>query len=225
MATITASVGRGGVNRLSDVQIVQNLINQNIGRLTPLAPLAADGFAGVKTIVAIEEFQRRVMRIPMPDGRVDPAGRTLAALSGDGTTPRPTIPGDISHAPWIAVGQREIGIKESRGLGQNNPRILEYISTFPYLQSVWREDRQALMGGVDETPWCACFVNWCLIRAGKSAGPSARARDWLRYGTALLEPRPVPSPLCITLRERVRREPLVLGTTSRSISAGMVVTV
>src|SRR5919109_2855431 len=45
------------------------------------------------------------------------------------------------------------------------------------------------MSEEDETAWCACFVNWCLIQPSKPPGPSARARDWLQYGQALDTPR------------------------------------
>jgi peptidoglycan hydrolase-like protein with peptidoglycan-binding domain len=81
MATITASVGRGGANRRNDVQVVQSLINQNIGQLVPLAPLRVDGIAGPSTISAIEEFQRRIVKLAMADGRIDPNGPTWQKLN------------------------------------------------------------------------------------------------------------------------------------------------
>jgi uncharacterized protein (TIGR02594 family) len=191
MAGITASVGKGGVNRRQDIEVVQGLINRNLARLTPLAPLVVDGMIGTRTISAIEEFQRRVLNMGYPDGRVDPGGRTLRALNGDVVSPGPGgAPAIHADAPWIAVARSEIGVKESRGLGRNNPRILEYIATFPYLGDIWRDDHAARLGNVDETPWCACFVNWCLMRARRAPGPSARARDWLQYGASLDEPRP-----------------------------------
>lgn len=80
MPTIMQSVGKGGRNRSDDVRAVQKLINENIGRITPLALLDEDGDIGPKTIGAIEEFQRRVVRMTKPDGRVDPNGATLLAL-------------------------------------------------------------------------------------------------------------------------------------------------
>jgi hypothetical protein len=39
-----------------------------------------------------------------------------------------------SEAPWLAVAFGEQGVRESPGLAKNNPRILEYIASFPYLQ-------------------------------------------------------------------------------------------
>jgi hypothetical protein len=78
--TISQSVGRGGANVAGDVRVVQELINVHIASLTPLRPVFVDGRIGPGTIQAIEEFQRRIVRMPIPDGRVDPRGATLTAL-------------------------------------------------------------------------------------------------------------------------------------------------
>ena len=81
MAKIGASVGTGGVNRPDDVKIVQTLLNLNIGRLTPLPPVDVNGQCGPSTVEAITEFQRTVLGLAQPDGRVDPGGGTLRKLS------------------------------------------------------------------------------------------------------------------------------------------------
>lgn len=80
MAQISASVGHGGVNRKADVLTVQTLINLNIGQLVPLK-MVQMGACGPDTIAAIRDFQRRVLKMANPDGRVDPNGKTLAKLS------------------------------------------------------------------------------------------------------------------------------------------------
>ena len=80
MLTISKSVGLKGQNISNDVTHVQMLINANIGRLTPLAPLVEDGKSGKMTVGAIEEFQTRIQKIK-PTGRVDPGSTTLSALS------------------------------------------------------------------------------------------------------------------------------------------------
>jgi hypothetical protein len=90
--TISQSVGKGGVNRPGDVRTVQELLNANIGKLTPLRPLATDGRIGPATQGAIDEFQRRVVKMPFPDGRVDPRGKTLAKLN---EATMPSIPAPI----------------------------------------------------------------------------------------------------------------------------------
>ena len=79
--SISASVGKNGVNRQADVKLVQQLINQNIGRLTPLATLKVDGINGSRTIGAISEFQTRVVGMARADGRVDAGGKTLQELN------------------------------------------------------------------------------------------------------------------------------------------------
>jgi hypothetical protein len=85
MPLIGASVGRSGLNRAEDVKVVQALLNQHIAELSPLLPVGVSGTCDAQTILMIEEFQRRVLSIEEPDGRVDPGGRTIAALnSGTG---------------------------------------------------------------------------------------------------------------------------------------------
>ena len=77
---ISKSVGRNGVNGKEDVKTVQILLNLNLDKLIPLRPLAEDGLVGGHTIGAIEEFQRRVVCMANPDGRIDPGGMTLERL-------------------------------------------------------------------------------------------------------------------------------------------------
>jgi uncharacterized protein (TIGR02594 family) len=208
MAQIRASVGRDGVNQRADVEIVQALLNQHIADLAPLRPLKVDGKLGARTIAAIEHFQSEIMKLNPCDGRVDPHGRTLTGLRkavrahqsahrGQLTTRQPNKPlADwvgvaASEATWVTIAAAEDGVKEEAGYAKNNPRILEYIATFPQLK-ILLKDRAAgiYYGDVDETAWCACFVNWCLLKAGRPRGPSPRAQDWLRYGIELDMPLP-----------------------------------
>jgi murein endopeptidase len=86
LGAIGAPVGSRGANHPDDVRVVQELLNGHVGQLG-LRPLLVDGQAGRKTVVAIVEFQGRVMGMLEPDGRVDPAGRTWRAL----TTGRPAL--------------------------------------------------------------------------------------------------------------------------------------
>jgi hypothetical protein len=76
---IAKSVGRGGVNVEEDVRKIQTLLNEQMP--VPLRPLEVNGKCGTETIIAIEEFQRRVLKQARPDGKVDPQGKTMAALS------------------------------------------------------------------------------------------------------------------------------------------------
>lgn len=76
---ITASVGVGGVNRKADVKSVQERLNRFVQRLE-IPPLAMDGDCGPKTRRAIVAFQDDVVGMDVPDGRVDPGGRTWQRL-------------------------------------------------------------------------------------------------------------------------------------------------
>jgi len=79
MDKITGSVGRSGVNRAADVTLIQKLLNaQKIPGET--TQLIVDGKIGAKTISRIEAFQKNIMKMINPDGRVDPDGRTLKTL-------------------------------------------------------------------------------------------------------------------------------------------------
>ena len=97
--SISASVGKNGVNRQADVKLVQQLINKNIGRLTPLAPLKVDGINGSRTIGAITEFQTRVVGMSRADGRVDPGGMTLKSLNQGATFGGGNLPTENPEKP------------------------------------------------------------------------------------------------------------------------------
>lgn len=76
---------------------------------------------------------------------------------------------------WMAIAEKEIGVKEIPG-SNDNPRIVEYHSA------------TTLKATDDETPWCSAFVNWCMSMAGITGTKSAAARSWLDWGTPLDEP-------------------------------------
>jgi hypothetical protein len=79
MKTIMASVGHGGLNRTDDVRLVQALLNRHIQ--PPQRPLVVDGVISSRTIAAIAAFQRRVLNMHRPEGRIQPGDRTMAALT------------------------------------------------------------------------------------------------------------------------------------------------
>ncbi len=78
---ISSSVGKGGVNGAEDVRTVQARLNELMppGR----ARLAVDGKCGPLTIGAIREFQQVACGMRWPDGRADPGGKTIGALSDE----------------------------------------------------------------------------------------------------------------------------------------------
>ena len=76
---IEQSVGNGGFNGHNDTLIIQCALNVARARMG-LAPIAIDGFNGPETTGAILAFQRGNPGLAN-DGRIDPGGRTLAALT------------------------------------------------------------------------------------------------------------------------------------------------
>lgn len=115
MATISKPVGRilngaGAGNRSEDVRTVQSLLNGHISSLTPLTRLTVDGVVGPNTIRAIEEFQRRVVKMLQTDGRVDPNGGTWRALSGTNgqypTAPSSTNSTSVVYKDSLSASER-----------------------------------------------------------------------------------------------------------------------
>lgn len=76
--SISASVGKGGTNKLEDVKVVQELLNQKGHNLT------VDGLCGRGTIGAIEAFQQSAFG--WKDGRIDPGGKSWGTLTAGGNT-------------------------------------------------------------------------------------------------------------------------------------------
>ena len=76
---LTGSVGRNGRNAPVDVAFVQKLLGGFV-RQHNGPPMRDDGRMDEMTVAAITNFQRLVVGLPVPDGRIDPNGRTLRAL-------------------------------------------------------------------------------------------------------------------------------------------------
>lgn len=76
--SISASVGKGGVNLPIDVKTIRDLLSAWANK----AGLPAFGSGGIDqpTIHAISRFQSAELHRRAPDGRVDPGGATFAAL-------------------------------------------------------------------------------------------------------------------------------------------------
>lgn len=162
---------------------LQRALNVALQRSPPLRP---DGVFGSHTETAVTEFQNMLRLVP--DGRVsDGLHRVICAHARSrGWIEKPSPGGE---PPWIDIGRAEIGQTERPGPAAN-ARILEYIATFPYLAQHTHPVQGLPLSQTDETAWCACFVNWCLLRAGQRAGPSAMAEAWLQYGVGMEAPQP-----------------------------------
>lgn len=158
MTRIRGSVGRGGINREADVRTVQELINGQIARIPPVAKLDVNGSVDAAMIHAINEYQRRVVRLRAADGRVDPRGRTLAHLTGDvdgqedEAVPQyhyPTGP----QAQLTEIARPYIGAREARGNRMGSDRRM---------REIFEADWHAPRGATDGYPWCASFVSMCV---------------------------------------------------------------
>ena len=76
----------------------------------------------------------------------------------------------------LLVAISQWGVKGTSGV-IHNPEVMKY---FKETGHSWVKD--------DETAWCAAFVNWCLLKAGKTQTGSLAARSFLQYGTPTTKP-------------------------------------
>lgn len=83
MYRLSGSVGEGGRNAHDDVLLVQKQLNKNAHLAPEIGEVPESGALDEATARAILAFQRRIVRLSSPDGRVDPRGRTWRALLGD----------------------------------------------------------------------------------------------------------------------------------------------
>ncbi|MBE9129619.1 MULTISPECIES: hypothetical protein [unclassified Coleofasciculus] len=124
---LEGSVGRGGKNKTTDVVTIQQRLS-GLGFLTNDASAAERPTSETKesipedslsaTIAAIEHYQSEVVKLSSPDGRVDPGGKTLKALSAwtkatedeQEVTPKPEpeTPSPTTDQPSPAIPSTEI---------------------------------------------------------------------------------------------------------------------
>ena len=78
---ISHSVGFNVTNHSTDVKLIQVLLNENLRRLTPYAPLVIDGRVGKHLLEMIGEFQRRVLEVQNPNRRIDPDSQALRSFA------------------------------------------------------------------------------------------------------------------------------------------------
>jgi uncharacterized protein (TIGR02594 family) len=152
------------------VRRLQILLNDS---LRPGTRLRVDGHFGAKTEAAVVQFQS--LRHLEADGIV--GAQTWAALGQRETQATAPQVMDAIGAPWLTIAKAEKGVKVNGAPQQHNQRIIEYHKTTTFKATT------------DEIPWCAAFVNWCLIQAGKTTCNSAAAIAWLDWGQKLEQPR------------------------------------
>jgi hypothetical protein len=83
MYRLGGSVGQNGRNAYDDVLLVQKQLNKNAHIVPAIGQLAETGVMDEATVAAIIVFQRTVVRLSSPDGRIDPHGRTWRMLLGE----------------------------------------------------------------------------------------------------------------------------------------------
>lgn len=100
---ILKSVGRNGINNKDDVIFVQSALNSHAKKHTSTSTLKVDGLCGTKTIQAISSFQKDFAGIAIPDGRVDPNGKTLRHLTMTTTKTAKRSTSSVQHLNEVYV--------------------------------------------------------------------------------------------------------------------------
>jgi len=133
--TIAAPVGRlGGLNRPSDVKVVQELLNRvphAAGGPYPL--LAVDSLCGPKTMDAIQNFQLQQFGWGEADGRVDPNGPTLQKLNQLSGNPAPLQPKVLTAATRLYCPHGSsicVTVKGTHSLGPDGSPALRATDEF-----------------------------------------------------------------------------------------------
>lgn len=83
----------------------------------------------------------------------------------------------VEVPPWIAVALAEVGVLEDTRAGKSTTRIEQY-------HAVTKAGR-----AVDDVPWCASFVSFCLEQCGILSTRSKTATSYASYGIATLPSR------------------------------------
>ena len=99
---ISHSVGNDSSNFYRDVVKIQNLLNAHNHSIFPLPMLKVDGRISRQMIDNISAFQRNVVQMRIPDGRVSPGSETFLALQ---RTPVAPLAGQAGmQAPIAGAG-------------------------------------------------------------------------------------------------------------------------
>lgn len=137
---IQSSVGANGVNRSDDTRYIQQLLNRQPPGQYSFGQIAVDGLVGPQTIGAITNFQKNVVGMSYPDGRVDPGYQTIACLekgagggsglpkpgnqaqTGNQSGSLPVLRVDFRHGPRPSAGQYE---SEASFRGPNSSLLVD----------------------------------------------------------------------------------------------------
>jgi len=171
MAGLSGSVGKAGKNAKADVLRVQQLLNVHAAVLG-LPTLFVDGDARTETIKMIEAYQKLVLGMTKPDGRIDVGGATWKALSkGEAVTPPPTPPGgaQLSGAAWWHANQAKY--PNSNKLADLTPPFRD--KAIAFVQALQAAGASLSIASTLRHPSRAYLMHWCWKISKGMAGPGA----------------------------------------------------
>ena len=181
---ITGSVGIGGVNNYNDIKALQSAVNMIINQISPVKKLSVDGRLGArpemsKTVAAIKEFQRKIVGLARPDGRIDVNGKSHRKINEKLSALAISRTAITSTSAWMKTALSEVGESEVEGK-EANPKILEYFKSSKF----WGTDDS---GGANA--WCGSFVAWVMKENGYMPVDNAfRAKEWKTFGKEISQP-------------------------------------
>jgi len=191
MVNLGGSVGKGGKNVRADVIAVQNLINLSYQAIVPVRLLPVTGVCDGLLIDAISQFQQRVLKMPVPDGRVDPGGRTLFALNTT-STGEPFLQGPFPYTMPAVGGTTPLAAPGGAGKRYtDNPNEVVAKTTVPapkdvvaMLRQGWTElteqgARTLTAQFLHETGGGKSCFNWNLgnVKTGSTSVPHMYLRN------------------------------------------------
>ena len=100
---LVQSVGVGGKNSMNDIKAVQTALNQLMNLIPPTKSLVVDGKLGLKpessnTVKAIMLFQKKVVGIMNPDGRIDANGKTHKKINEKLLAVKPAVATPVTES-------------------------------------------------------------------------------------------------------------------------------
>lgn len=137
MISIRASVGFGGTNHAVDVMVIQYLLNLNYKDTGLTVELPVTGVLQREAIDGIKAYQRNVMKMIVPDGRISPSGPTFTSLrAADATSTSAlqalrAVMGVTYGGPYKRAGE----LSSSIGLVDPPTFMVTYFSEFGHLSA------------------------------------------------------------------------------------------
>ncbi len=129
---IQQSVGQDGKNRKNDVFFIQELINIVSLSEFQIPQVTVDGKIGDKTKKAISKFQQYIVKLKLPDSRIDPNGRTEKTLVSK------VIELDQDAIPSLLIKYKLK--KEKLAITGSGPRNINYRTNAKKVVSIYSEN-------------------------------------------------------------------------------------